>query len=201
MASEQTLRASAEAAWRQYQWKDAIPHYVALLELEYKNHEDLPLEVCWDLIHYSECLLEANEAASAEDDRETAWECLEHARISLEKMPAESVPDTALPQLHELMATIAMKNRDLPEAISQFGSVIRFAEQKPGLSWRIGLNALFMSAVVFQLQAKNQDSREGFTKAIEFLDERIARNSDDPDLSAMTEIRNSLVDRRNEVPN
>jgi tetratricopeptide (TPR) repeat protein len=197
MSSETELRTAAETAWRQKEWKEAISHYADLLEIVYHVEEDLPLQVCLDLLRYSESLLEANDQAHKDDDLEIAWDCLEHARLSLLKLPPDSVPDTALPDAYEFLATISMKNYNLADAIKQYDAIIEIAKAKPSLSWRIGLNALYMSALALGIQGNGLGR---FTQAVQFLEERIASSPEAPDLAAMQEIYNDLVERRAQLP-
>jgi tetratricopeptide (TPR) repeat protein len=197
MSSEAEVRAAAEAAWRQKQWKDAVPHYAELLEIVYDAADDLTLQVCLDLLRYSECLIEANDEANKEEDLEIAWDCLEHARVSLEKLPAESVPGYALPDVHEFLATVAMRNFNIPEAVRQYDAITDIARAKPDLSWRIGLNALYMSALALGLTGAGLGRLD---QAIAFLRDRIDRSADAPDLADMQSIYAEFLERRAQIP-
>jgi tetratricopeptide (TPR) repeat protein len=102
-----------------------------------------------------------------------------------------------MPDAHEFLATVAMKNLNIDEAVKQYDAIIEIVKAKPNMSWRIGLNALYMSALALGIQGNGLGR---FDQAIAFIRERIARSPEAPDLADMKSIHDDLVDRRSQLP-
>jgi tetratricopeptide (TPR) repeat protein len=196
MTDLRSLRESAEALRRQNQWRAASDKFSDLLQQTYHPDADLSVQTCVDLIHYAECLVEGFSVAEAEDDDdlETAWDSLEHARLSYEKMDAAQRPPTGLSDVHELLAEISVKNHNYDEAIGQYAAVAQIAAENPNLSWRIGLNALYMRAVVLATAGRVPDAREAFARAVEFIDQK-KPGADEADRADLDAFRASIVQR------
>jgi hypothetical protein len=193
MEEADTIRQAAEVARRARDWQAGAQRYSELLDLVYHdNDDDLSIQVCKDLVHYAECLIESAGIGGEDDDLETAWECLENARLGYEKMKPEDVPDTGLTDVHELLGEICMKNLNFAECANQYKIASDIALSKPNLSWRIPLNSLYMRAVALDNDGKKTESREAFARAIAFLDSEKVKEKNAADVAAMEAIRADL---------
>jgi tetratricopeptide (TPR) repeat protein len=192
MGDPEALREAGETARRGKDWQTGVEKYTELLELVYHENDDLSVQVCKDLVHYAECLIEAD---GDEDDRETAWECLENARIGYQKMDPDKVPETGLTDVYELLGEICKKNMDFEGCANQYKAASDIALSKPDLSWRIGLNSLYWYGLALEAAGKRNESATAFRRAIEFLDAERVKDNNARDLADMASIRADLVQK------
>ncbi|KAK8897798.1 hypothetical protein M9Y10_000026 [Tritrichomonas musculus] len=197
MSSPEELRNRAEAARKGKNYTQAADLYSDLLAEVYSDDKDLSVQVCKDLVHYGECLLNTGE--NDEDTFETIWEVLENARVGYEKMKEEDRPAEGLIDVHELLGELSLKRLDLEEAVSQYQQSSELALANPNLSWRIPLNSLFMKATALNYLGKLPEYRDALDKAINFIDEEKAKPKNAADIKAMDEIRADFVNRRENI--
>jgi tetratricopeptide (TPR) repeat protein len=150
------------------------------------------VQTCVDLIHSAECLIQR--FSGGDDHLETAWDSLEHARIAYEQMDPAERPPTGLSDVHELLGEVSVKNYNYDEAISQYAAVAQIAAENPNRSWRIGVNALYMRAVLLATLERPADARDAFGRAIEFIDQKRPR-ANDADAADLDSFRVSIVQR------
>jgi hypothetical protein len=196
METAAALRAEAEVFRRNHEWQKASDKFSDLLDLVYSRDSDLTPEVCTDLLHYSECLIEGFAPGDDEDDSdlETAWECLEHVRVTYERM--DSAPNGKLADVYDLLGQISLKNGRFEEAVGQYS---RMAEVAVGLSWRVRLNALFLKAVALRMNEKDAEALVAFRAALSYLDGERVNTENARDVSDFNAIREGIEQRITEL--
>ena len=197
MSNPAELRSQAEAARRGKNYEQAADLYSDLLDVVFVDGQPLTVQVCQDLTHYGECLLNTGE--TDEETFETIWEVLESARVGYEKMKEEDRPPEGLIDAHELLGELSLKRLDFEEAVSQYQQSSEIALANPNLSWRIPLNSLFMKATALNYLGKLQEYRDALDQAINFIDAEKVKPKNANDVSAMEDFRADFVSRRENI--
>ena len=197
MSNPAELRSQAEAARRGKNYEQAADLYSDLLDVVFVDGQPLTVQVCQDLTHYGECLLNTGE--TDEETFETIWEVLENARVGYEQMKEEDRPPEGLIDVHELLGELSFKRVDLEEAALQYQQASDLALANPNLSWRIPLNSLFMRSTALNYLGRVAEYREALDKAIKFIDDEKAKSKNAADIQALDEFRADFVSRRNNI--
>jgi tetratricopeptide (TPR) repeat protein len=186
------LRNEAEHLRRNHDWKRASEKFSDLLDIVYSRDGNLSAEVCNDLLNYAECLVEgfSPEDDADDSDLENAWDCLEHARVSYEKM--EAAPRGKLADVYDLLGQISIKNGNFDIAASQFENM---AAHSVGLSWRVRLNALFMRGAALHAGGKEADALAAFTQALAYIDGEREKPENANDRANIADIRERIDER------
>ena len=170
------LREQAQAARKSKDYKAAIDLYARLLELAYKDGDELPILICRDFIHYAECLLYSQPKPNPnEEELEIAWDCLEKARLGYEAAPNDETKFIGLIDVHDILGEITLTNGNYEEAANQFkiSSEIGLAHKE--LSWRLPLNSLFCYSNALIYSGKLAEARTSITQALSLIDEILAK--------------------------
>lgn len=192
------IRTQADDARRGKQYQLAIQKYSELLELTFKDDSVFDNQLSLDFIHYAECLISsANPDDPNDDSLEIAWESLENVRVGIEKQPKEEQNIVRLIDVFELLGEISMKNGNFEESAEHYNRAATLALEKGDLAWRIPLNSLYMHAIVLQYASKINESSAALDKAIDFLNEEIAKEANSADIEDMNGIKQELIGRKN----
>ena len=189
MSGNDQLREQAINSRKQKNWSEACEHYSELLKEEYQDEEDLSVQVCKDLVDYAYCMLREEEP-----DLSAAWECLETAKRGYSLMKEEDVPPDGLADVYEFLAEIGVKNGAYEEATNQYAKIIDLTTKHPDLSWRVGLNAHYMTTICLEAAGKYGDGVEAASKALEFLQK--AKGDNEKDARELDEIAQSIIIKR-----